>query len=154
MTPDFHSLVKAVVENPKEDTPLSMLADHLTEGGDGRGEIIQRWLSGDRKSYVVRSAGPEAYHWQDVSSKPEHWFSTEVGLTQSNKPAFSVTVMGEKGFQSSGRHLTVPVELDDARRIADSLPHKDAVHSFLNHHFGEDERYAQKLGEALKSPAE
>lgn len=150
---DLKDLVNAAAEHRQEDTPVAMLADHLIEQGDGRGELLRRWLESDRPplSYDDVVCGPS--HADRITGR--HWLSTDLNNVKG-VPVFRIRInsfVGDRSFE-------IPVDHAEARRIASTPPFTTTgpfskrMHKFLDTEFGPDPRYNDSLNKALKPEQE
>lgn len=147
-------LIKAVVRNHKEDAPLWMLADHLLEANDSRGEIIRRAINSGpyagRQGVGHKGEGP--YHREDLDGDHNVGLTSFPQIGVDGDLRFTVTAFDRtaKSPQPLSRSMTVAVPHTEARQIADTLPNAEEVHKFLDTHFGPDDRYTDSLNKALK----
>jgi uncharacterized protein (TIGR02996 family) len=172
---DLLSLIRAVVRNPQEETPVSMLADHLLENGDGRGEILRQWAVHPEKRlrgrdwYGREQLGGGDYHsgltvhkgegeeskWEKegmataVSAGPGHvnwWLSTNLPRGEKNAAE-------EASLTLPSRQFIIRTTPEEARQIADGQPNAKEIHSMLDQHYGPDtraEKFCIAMGQVLK----
>jgi uncharacterized protein (TIGR02996 family) len=162
---DLSDLIRAVVENPEEDTPVSMLADHLLEKGDGRGEILRRWLTGEQRvkfPHAITDPDITPHHKEKTDDygintlvRDEPVIGTSMDGSRHQVPLFSLYVDGGEWKKWKGFHVKVP-DQTDARQLADTLPHAYQAHAFLDSTFGPDPRtkLADGLNKVLKDRKE
>lgn len=132
----------------EEHTPLAMLADHFSEFGDTRGEILRRWLADGGHSWgdgPVRNFGvaPVTHSERGPPSNlaepsPPVWqISTHVYVDpevwEHNYPGQRVRFAISLGNPKKSRSLAaVRVTDAEARAIADGLPNAAEVHAHLD----------------------
>lgn len=181
---DLTDLIHVVVRNPKEDAPKAMLADHLLEQGDGRGELIRRRLEQPHLRLTGREfngrplRNPNSVRYfpeenarrpdppEDLDHNDDAVKNKEAGLSTHVSVGPGDEVVGAVVPQLATRDadpktLTVPyhplylkTDSTAARQIADTLPNSEEVHQFLTKHFGPDPRYNASLNKALKPETE
>lgn len=158
---DLSALANAVVENPKEDAPLHMLADEMLDKGDGRGEVLRRWLvaEGEDKDPVEDLSDMSMPPTHTQGFRPDekgqikiHTFPSVAyaGRAKGKEPVLNVRIERLAGGQNYFSRLhSVALPHSEAREVADSLPNAEEVHHFLDKHFGNDPRLVDGLNKAL-----
>ncbi len=165
---DLRSLVKAAGDHLYEDTPAAMLGDHLSEQGDGRGVVIQKWLAErhiPQRAYVA-STPIHQQEWFDVGNH-NYRMETEIEKGQ-NGPVAAIHLEKYNGRDHYHRHFHAELTHTEARQLADSLPKAGKTpptgspesevlgigsadfHHFLDTHYGDDPRFTDALSKALK----
>jgi hypothetical protein len=162
---ELPDLVKAVSDNLGETTPLSMLADFLSERGDGRGDILAKHLRDrpvDSRDFHLGSSVTPGSHGETVSHEEgdfglQHWISYNPDSRLPHKLLYAVKVgewvPGDTEMRLRGRVYTALVSHKEAREIADRLPNAERTHKFLDRHFGPDprgEKFHRDLSEKLR----
>lgn len=160
---DLKDLVRAAAEKSAENTPASMLVDHLIETGDGRGEIIRKWLNREGRTYNFHQAGSSTEHLDNLGNGTDltshahvGWFvGTSMNGERHKVPVMSVHLYSDHPDDAvSHRGFAVRMSHPEARAIADRLPDAEEVHRFLDKHFGPDPRFNADLSNALKPKTE
>lgn len=165
---DLVALLKAS-HTTEDRTPLHAVADLLIERGDGRGEILNRWLGTNTPSWETVGADRIGGSVKGGPKQPYHF--TPLTEATSDSEALGIGHLVVVGERKDGTRLpvfriylgktigggdrlkaSVAVSHEDARNVADTLPDAETVHTYLDHNFGPDPRkqFEKDMNAALR----
>lgn len=132
-------LLRAVLDNPTEDVPVRMLADYLLEQGDGRGEILRRWVEGSCRIGVDNRSFPEELDYSDISTQScglQSYMAVGTGHI-GYWPVFEICIFPTDSYKRDCLYFRIFTSIEDARLIADQYPNPAEIHSFLIRHYAD-----------------
>lgn len=161
---DIAHLIRASVANAGEDTLTGALADAMDEAHpankDGRAELLRKRASQITGTFGLLMGPTHSQHYDDGRGGADIRTQLFIQPTKVKHIRAWISLYDqhpEFGSPGAANIASRSLTHEEARDIADHLPHAEQTHTFLDTHIGPDPRpietrnkYARDYGDAIK----